>query len=165
MFLLYGPTLLLQQLFSNIFISGIINGLSQFATIPFLPVLNKNVSRRKGLMAMFALTALFTLAQYIVDPSGCIGCTRGVSSVLIFVFFFVARFFINLNSNFYLNTINESFAAQIRPICYCGAVGMARLSTLTIPYIPILNQSLGISYNLLFAFMGLLGVVSSYTLR
>lgn len=61
LFLQYAPIFLMQRLVPNIFIAGIANGLSQYASIPFLPYLNTNISRRPGLMVMFALTVLFIL--------------------------------------------------------------------------------------------------------
>lgn len=106
MFILYGIPLLMAKLFTNIFISGVVNGLSQFATIPFLPYFNKNVSRRRGLMGMFGINALFTLLQFILDPSGCLNCKDQVTTIFILIFFFVARFFINLTSNFFVCTNN-----------------------------------------------------------
>lgn len=100
MFLLYGPAILMQKLFSNIILSGIINGVSQLSTIPFLFSVNSNVNRREGLMAMFGLMAVFTFAQGLLPSS-----QTGASLVLL-VLFFVARFFINLNSNFFVCVIN-----------------------------------------------------------
>ena len=163
--LLFAPAFLMQKLFSNIFISGIVNGLSQFATLPFLPYMNKKISRRKGLMTTFGLNAIFTLLQFILNPSGCLNCTKKLTSVFVLVFFFTARFFINLNSNFFINTLNETFPAQIRSICYIGVVEMGRFSSLMIPYIPKLKQWLSLSYDLIFVFAGLLGVLASFILR
>ena len=100
MFLLYGPAILMQKLFSNIILSGIINGVSQLSTIPFLFSVNSNVNRREGLMAMFGLMAVFTFAQGLLPSS------QAGASVLLLVLFFVARFFINLNSNFFVCVIN-----------------------------------------------------------
>ena len=164
-FLLFAPTVLMQKLFPNIIISGLINGASQFATIPFLHTLNTTVSRRKGLMAMFALTSLFTFVQYILDPSGCVNCSGQVVSVLMLVFFFGARFFTNICSNFYINTLNETFPAQIRPIAYCSVVGVGRLSSLVIPFVPVISQHLNLGYNVIFGVVGLLGIGGSYMLR
>ena len=155
----------MQKLFPNIIISGLINGVSQFATIPFLHTLNTTVSRRKGLMAMFALTSLFTFVQYILDPSGCVNCSGQVVSVLMLAFFFGARFFTNICSNFYINTLNETFPAQIRPIAYCSVVGVGRLSSLVIPFVPVISQHLNLGYNVIFGVVGLLGIGGSYMLR
>lgn len=106
MLLQYAPILLMQKLVPNIFISGFANGISQFATIPFLPYLNKNMSRRRSLMAMFTLTTIFTFFQYLIDPLGCISCMKGFSLVLLMTFFFISRFFINMTVNFYFNSMN-----------------------------------------------------------
>ena len=105
-FILFGIPLLMAKLFSNIFISGLVNGLSQFATIPFLPYFNKNVSRRRGLMWMFGMNALFTLLQFIINPSGGLNYKNEVATVFLLIFFFIARFFINLVSNFFVCTNN-----------------------------------------------------------
>jgi hypothetical protein len=165
MFLLYAPALLLQQISSNIFVNGAINGVSQFATIPFLPFLNANVSRRKGMMGMFACATFFTLLQYFLNPSGCTNCHQGAVAVLLMVFFFASRFFVNLVSNFFLSVGNESFPAQVRSICYLAVVGVGRVCTLMIPYLPALKQSINFSYNLLFVAVGLMGMMSGYLIR
>ena len=165
MLLQYAPVLLMQKLVPNIFVSGFANGISQFLTIPFLPYLNQNVSRRPALMAMFALTTLFTLFQYFLDPSGCTSCLKGLSLVLLMICFFISRFFINMTVNFYFNSMNESFPAQIRSICYCGIVSIGRCSSLLIPFIPSFSQATLIPYNLIFAFIGLIGVIACWFLR
>jgi hypothetical protein len=67
MFLQYGPALLLQRLMPNIYLSGLLNGVAQFGSIPFMGYLNKNTSRRKGLMGMFAFASIFTLFQYFLN--------------------------------------------------------------------------------------------------
>ena len=53
----------------------------------------------------------------------------------------------------------------MRSICHCGVVGVGRLSSLIIPFLPKLKQSLSISYDLIFVFAGILGVIASYMLR
>ena len=73
-------------------------------------------------MTTFGLNAIFTLLQFILNSSGCLNCTSKLTSVFVLVFFFTARFFINLNFNFFINTLNETFPAQIRSICYIGVV-------------------------------------------
>lgn len=44
-------------------------------------------------------------------------------------------------------------------------VGVGRFSTLLIPFIPKLKQSFSLSYDLIFVFAGILGVIGSYMLR
>lgn len=165
MFLLYAPAMLMQKIFSNIFTSGIINGFSQLITIPFLSYFNTKVSRRNGLIFMFGPTTLFTLIQFALNPTGCINCTSSLVSTLILVSFFIARFFINLDSNFFVNVINESFPAQIRSVSYCAVVGIGRLSTLIIPYVPKISQDLQLSYNFIFGVVGVMGLIASYFIK
>jgi MFS family permease len=162
MFMLYGPAYLLQRLLPDIYISGLLNGVAQFATIPFMGYLNQNVSRRRGLMALYALTSLFTLFQFMLNN---LAAQTAATAVLVLTCFFIARFFINMNSNFTVGVMNEIFPAQIRSICYCGALGIGRLSSLIIPYIPKIKQSLSLSYNLIFVGGGLFGILFAYLLR
>lgn len=165
MFLLYAPVLLLDKLFTNIFLNGVINGLSQFATIPVLFKINPILNRREGLMGMFGLFALFTFFQFLINKNDCLNCNSSLQSIFILIFFFSARFFINLCSNFFSTSITETFPAQIRSICVCGVVGVGRFSTLTIPFVPYLKEHLSLSYNLLFGMIGLVGILSSYLMR
>jgi hypothetical protein len=165
MFLLYAPVLLLDKLFSSIFLNGIINGISQFATIPLLFKINPILNRRIGHMGMLGLFAIFTFLQFFINKNDCLNCSTLLQSVFILVFFFAARFFINLSSNFFSTSLNETFPAQIRSICVCGVVGVGRFSTLTIPFIPALKEHFSLSYNLIFGLIGLLGVLSGYLMR
>ena len=165
LFLQYAPVLLMQKLVPNIFIAGLANGLSQYLNIPILPYLNANVSRRYGLMVMFAITIVFLLLQFAVDPQGCITCMAGTNLALLMVFFFISRFFISLFTSFNFNILKESFPAQVRSICYCGAIGVARLSTIFIPLIPQLKQATKIPYNLMFVITAVMGLVACYFLR
>ena len=68
MLLQYAPVLLMQKLLPDVFVSGFANGIAQFATIPFLPYLNTNVSRRPALMAMFAKSEKQNINLQIRDP-------------------------------------------------------------------------------------------------
>jgi len=112
---------------------------SQFATIPLLAFVNPTLSRRKGLTAMFLATSCFTLLQFLINPSDCLDCKTHSESLLMLVFFFAARFSINLASNFFVNSTNETFPAQVRGICILTMVGVGRLSTLLIPFVPKLK--------------------------
>jgi hypothetical protein len=114
---------------------------------------------------MFSFTIIFFLLQYAVDPTGCITCMSGTNLILLMIFFFISRFFISLLASFNFNVLNESFPAQVRSICYCGAVGVARLSTIFIPLLPQLKHATKIPYNIMFAFAALIGVVVCYFLR
>ena len=165
MFSLYAPALLISRLFQNIFLNGLINAASQFVTIPFLFYANSSLSRRKGLTMMFLLTTLFSLFQFLINPKDCLDCITGFSFVLLLVFFFIARFSINLASNFFTNTLNETFAAQIRGICIFLIVGISRLATLTIPYLPKLKEATNLSLNLWFSFVGAAGVLISWRIK
>lgn len=165
MLLEYAPALLMQKLVPNIFVSGLANGISQFLSIPFLPYFNQNVSRRPALMVMFGLSTIFTIFQYFLDPSGCINCLKGLSLVLLMICFFISRFFINMAVNFYFNSLNESFPAQIRSICYCGVISIGRCSSLLIPFIPSFSQVTSIPINLIFAFLGVIGIIACWLLR
>lgn len=139
MFLLYAPVLLLDKLFSNIFLNGIINGLSQFITLPVLSIIIPRLSRRVGIMAMFGSFTVFTLFQFFINKQDCLTCNSVIQDIFILIFFFTARFFINLSSNFFVCILNETFPAQIRSISPLAIVGVGRLSTLTIPFIPMLK--------------------------
>lgn len=139
MFLLYAPVLLLDKLFSNIFLNGIINGLSQFITLPVLSIIIPKLSRRVGIMTMFGSFTVFTLFQFFINKQDCLTCNSVIQDIFILIFFFTARFFINLSSNFFVCIMNETFPAQIRSISPLAIVGVGRLSTLTIPFIPMLK--------------------------
>lgn len=106
MFLMYCPALLLDKLFPNIFLNGLINGASQFVTIPVLLFLNGTLSRNKGLTIMFVGSALFSFLQFFMNKSGCLDCTSNLENMLILIFFFIGRFFVNLASNFFANSLN-----------------------------------------------------------
>lgn len=81
------------------------------------------------------------------------------------MFFFITRFSINLASNFFTNTLNETFAAQIRGICIFLIVGIGRLVTLTIPYLPKLKEGTQMSLNLWFSFVGAAGILISWKIK
>jgi len=142
-----------------------VTGLSQYANIPFLPYLNANISRKKGLIVMFFCTIITFILQLVVDPQGCVNCVKGINLVLLLIFFFLSRFFISLFTSFNFNVINESFPAQVRSICYCGAVGIARISTVLIPFIPKLKQTTHIPYNMMFAITTLIGLIICFFIR
>lgn len=116
-------------------------------------------------MGMFGLFGFFTLLQYFINPNDCLNCTGAVGSTFMLIFFFLARFFINLCSNFFSTIENETFPAQIRAICVCGVVGVGRLSTLIVPFIPFLKSHLSLSYNLMFAVISVIGVFSVSLMR
>ena len=165
MMLTYAPVVLIQKLIPNIFVSGFANGLTQLATIPFMPYINKNVSRRKGLMTIFSLATIFTLIQYFLNPAGCLNCLKGNQFVLLMIAFTIARFFTNLASNFNINVVSEPFPSQVRAICYCGALSIGRFSNVFIPLIPAFTTALSIPYNILYAMIGLMGVAGGFFLR
>ena len=106
MMLSYAPLVLIQKLLPNIFVSSTANGLTMMLTVPFLPYFHANISRRKGCMAAFGLAGIFTLGQYILDPTSCTSCLNGTEFIWMLLFFSIARFFTNFASNFYINVIN-----------------------------------------------------------
>lgn len=149
----------------NVFVSGMVNGLSFLTTIPFLTYINENVKRRYSSMLSVGLTAFFIFLQYLVNPQGCISCLKGPKYVLMLVLFFISRFFVNLYANLYLNMLNEAFPSQVRAI----GVGMAGIigwfSVILVPYLPRMLALASIPYNIFFTFLGLLGVLSGFMLR
>ena len=114
---------------------------------------------------MFGLFSLFTLLQFLINKDDCISCGSTLQEVFLLLCFFGARYFINLSSNFYSTTLNETFPSQIRGICACGVVGVGRLSTLAIPFIPTLKEQMRLSYNMIFFIVGLLGILASAQLK
>ena len=82
MMLFYAPLVLVQKLLPNVFVSNTANGLTMMATIPFLPYFHEKINRRTGSMLIFGLAAIFTLGQYLLDPTGCITCLKGTNYIL-----------------------------------------------------------------------------------
>ena len=161
----YAPVYLTQKIIPNIFISLTANAFSRMATLPILLYLNKSASRRDGLRLMSVFALIFLLLQYIVDPSGCLTCLSATNSTLLLVFYFCSRFFINMNTNFYLIVIAEPFPAQIRSICICGLVGFGKISGLLIPVTPAFLNLVSVPYNIFFVFIQILLIINYTCLR
>jgi hypothetical protein len=121
--------------------------------------INATLSRTKGMVIMFAGSTIFTLLQYIINRNDCLNCNSNLVTVFVLIFFFIARLFINLATNFFANSLNETFPAQVRSLCIFSVVGIGRLSTLIIPFLPLLKEKFSMSYNLCFAIVGILAVI------
>ena len=165
MMLNFAPVVLIQKLIPNIFISGFANGITQLLTIPFMPYLNKNVSRRKGLMTMFGFATFSTLAMYFINPTGCMSCLKGTQYILLMVFFTMNRFCVNIASNFNFNVLNETYPSQVRSVCYCGTVSIGRFSNVFILLTPLLTSTFGIPYNIFYTIGGVVGVIAAFMIK
>ena len=102
----FGPVLLEQSLLPDIFISGAVNGITLLAALPFLGYTNTKVSRRRGNMFFCLMIAVFMMAQFLFNPSGCISCLNGGKYVLMLILFFMGRFFANLFGSFFFAVLN-----------------------------------------------------------
>ena len=111
------------------------------------------------------MCAIFLLAQFIYNPSGCVTCLKGGKYILMLIFFIFQRFFANMFDNFFFTAFNETFPQQIRGTASGAACGIGRLSTLLIPYLPRILTKVSLSLNLFFAILALIGALICFLMR
>ena len=51
------------------------------------------------------MCGVFMMAQYFINPTGCISCLSGGKYVLMLSLFFIARFFASLFGNFFFTVL------------------------------------------------------------
>lgn len=135
MFELYAPMLLSSRLNMNIFSDGLINGVSQLITVPVLLAITTTLPRRKGQLIFIGFTFIFSTVLTILSPETCADCYHGTYGFLLVLFFFLYRFSANITSNFFANTLQETFSAQVRPLGVFFVIAVGRSSSLSIPYL------------------------------
>jgi len=119
----------------DIFVDGIVNGLSQLVTFPVLFVIAADFARRKWLVIFFCCATVFSFLNYLMTSHDCLNCDSSIPEGLKLAVFFIFRFFIYLPTNFFNNTLNETLPAQLRPIGIYTIIGVGRISTLIIPFL------------------------------
>jgi hypothetical protein len=90
----------------DIFVDGIINGVSQLLTFPILLYIATDFPRRKWLTIFFICATLFALAYYLMTSKDCPNCDPAIPEGVSLTVFFIFRFFIYLPTNFFSNTLN-----------------------------------------------------------
>lgn len=157
--------LLSSKLNMNIFWDGLINGVSQLITVPVLLAITTAMPRRKGQVLFIGLTFCFSSILTILSPETCLDCYHGGYGFLLVIFFFLYRFSANITSNFFANTLQETFSAQVRPLGVFFVIAVGRSSSLSIPYLYHIRDQYGITLMGLFTIGALIGIFSGYFLR
>jgi hypothetical protein len=157
--------LLSSHLNMNIFSDGLINGVSQLVTVPVLLGITTKLARRKGQVLFMSLTFCFSAILALLSPETCRDCYHGGYGVLLVLFFFLYRFSANITSNFFANTLQETFSAQVRPLGVFFVIAMGRSSSLSIPYLYYMRKQYDVTLMTLFTVGALLGIFSGCFLR
>lgn len=165
MFELYAPVLLSSHLNMNIFSDGLINGAAQLVTVPVLLSITTTLPRRKGQVMFMGLTFCFSAILTVLSPETCMDCYHGGYGALLVVFFFLYRFSANITSNFFANTLQETFSAQVRPLGVFFVIAVGRSSSLSIPYLYHIRDEYGITLMSLFMIGALVGIFTGWLLR